>query len=78
MKYQRSKRRLFVNFILLGALAGTLFWELAERLFSYLGIFFNLGLGPVGFDLHVLALGLVLNPGTILGAAGSFFILRRL
>jgi hypothetical protein len=43
-----------------------------------LGYDVHLGVGPVGFDLSVLAVSLVVNPGTLLGALGGLVLFRVL
>ena len=78
MKYSSRNRAAFFWLILLGLLAGTLAWDLLERVLSYAGVVIDLGIGPVGFDIHVLALTIYLNPGTLLGGAGGWVLFRRL
>jgi hypothetical protein len=63
---------------LLGLSAGTLAWELAERLLSHVGVGLQVGLGPLGFDLHAITLWVRLNPGSALGVGGAALLFRAL
>jgi hypothetical protein len=74
MKLTGRSRSTFVLFLILGVLIGSLAWEVLERVLSRLGVNLGLSLGPIGFDLAVLAVSLVLNPGTILGALGGILL----
>jgi len=78
MKFSARNRTVLFRLIFLGILAGTLAWELCERLLSYAGVLIDLGVGPVGIDLHVIAVSLYLNPGTLAGIAGALILFRRL
>ncbi|MGC9313340.1 MAG: hypothetical protein ACP5IA_11665 [Sediminispirochaetaceae bacterium] len=78
MKYSSRSRSTLIRLVLLGLLAGTLAWALAERALSYTGIIIDMGIGPIGFDLRVLAVSLYVNPGSLLGAAGGWILFRRL
>jgi hypothetical protein len=69
---------MFAWFLLAGLLAGGLAWELAERILSQFGLPLHVGVGPVGFDLSVLAVSLTFNPGTLLGAVGGVVLFRLL
>lgn len=60
----------------LGAVIGTLAWELISRLLQSSGIEVSLSLGPVGFDVHVLEVWVMLNPGTLLGLALGYGLFR--
>jgi hypothetical protein len=65
--------------IFLGTVIGTLAWGILERLISHLSARpFDLSVGPLGFDLGVLQFYIKINPGSLLGAAGGFFIFRSL
>ena len=55
MKLSGRTRSTFVLFLLLGVLIGSLAWELLERILARFGLELGLSLGPVGFDLAVLA-----------------------
>ena len=73
VKLTTRSRPVFFQLILLGVLVGTLFWELVMRLF---GLESPLTLGPIGFDIAVLAVWLSVNPGSILGAALGYLLFR--
>jgi hypothetical protein len=62
----------------LGALAGSLAWELVERIAAGAGAHLDLSIGPVGFDFHVLAIHFLVNPGTFLGLIGGVLLFRLL
>lgn len=62
----------------LGALVGSLAWEVVERIAASLCVSLDLSIGPIGFDLHVVALHFLVNPGTFLGLLGGFLIFRFL
>jgi hypothetical protein len=74
MKLNSRTRGAFVTFVLLGILIGSLAWEVLERVLLELGLELSVGVGPVGFDLSVLALYLRINPGTLLGALGGVLL----
>ena len=78
MKLTGRNRPTFFLFLLAGLLVGVLAWELAERVLSQFGIPLELGIGPVGFDLEVLAVSLTVNPGTFLGALLGLVLFRVL
>jgi hypothetical protein len=62
----------------LGSLVGGLSWELFERIAASLGLRLDLSVGPIGFDLHVVAVHFLVNPGTFLGLLGGLLIFRFL
>jgi hypothetical protein len=76
MKLIKKNLSTFIWVCLLGIIAGTLTWELIERILSQAGIFVNLSTDPVGFDLSVLTVYLKINPGSIAGAVGGVFLFR--
>jgi hypothetical protein len=78
MKLTGRTRSTFVLFLVLGVLIGSLAWEVLDRVLSRFGVDLGLSLGPIGFDLSVLAVSLVLNPGTILGALGGVLLFSLL
>lgn len=61
----------------LGLLTGTLAWELFERILDFAGVALDLGVGPVGIDLYVLAMYLRINPGSLLGAGAGILLFFR-
>ena len=78
MKLTGRNRSTFLTFLSVGLLVGSLAWELLERILAAFGSELRLGVGPVGFDLSVLAVSLVVNPGTLLGALGGVLLFRIL
>lgn len=78
MKLNGRTRSTFVLLLALGVLIGSLAWEVLERILARFGVQPGLSLGPIGFDLDVLAFSLVLNPGTILGALGGLLLFHFL
>lgn len=73
---RKSSPALLVLIILLGALAGSLAWELLERLVRLPA---SLASGPLQlFDLYVVALTIRVNPGSFLGGGAAAFLARRL
>ena len=78
MKLTNKNRPVLIRLIVLGALAGTMLWALAEQLSRAAGLPFDLSIGPVGFDLHVLAIWVRVNPGTFLGVTGGALFFRSL
>ena len=78
MKLTGRNRSTFLTFLSVGLLVGSLAWELLERILAAFGSELQLGVGPVGFDLSVLAVSLVVNPGTLLGALGGVLLFRIL
>lgn len=62
----------------LGMLVGGLAWEVLERVALRFGLEMDLSVGPVGFDLSVVALSVTVNPGTFLGLVAAVLLLRAL
>ena len=62
----------------MGIVIGSLCWEILERLITMSGINLNLSVGPVGFDISVLSLYLKINPGSFIGAAGIWFLIKKI
>jgi len=63
---------------LLGAMVGGLAWEVADRICQRFGLVLGMSVGPVGFDLSVISVRFLVNPGTVLGFLGGialFFFL---
>ncbi len=78
MKYSARNRPLLMRIEIAGLLVGTLAWELVERAAQRLGFSFSLQAGPVGFNVEVLRVELLVNPGTFLGIVGAYLLFRRL
>ncbi len=62
----------------LGMLVGGLSWEVLERVALHFGLDVDLSIGPVGFDLSVVAMSVTVNPGTFLGLVAAVFLFRAL
>ncbi len=69
MKLSKNTMSSLVTLVLLGSLIGTFAWELVEQLLSFAGWDLRLRLGPLGFDARVIAVTVIVNPGTLLGVA---------
>jgi hypothetical protein len=78
MKLSSKTLPLFTRILLASLAVGTLAWELIERIVALAGGTLDLAVGPVGFDVHVLALWVMLNPGTLLGVLPAILLFRRL
>jgi hypothetical protein len=73
---RKPQTSLIVLVVVLGAIAGSLAWEVLERL---LRPPVSLASGPLQvFDLYVLALTIRVNPGSFLGGAAAAFLARQL
>lgn len=62
----------------LGTIAGGLAWAVLERVAGLAGLAIDLSVGPVGFDLEVLSVGITVNPGTFLGLVAGILLFRAL
>jgi hypothetical protein len=78
MKLSSKNRGSFGLLLALGALIGSLAWEVLERLLTLLGRDVALGIGPLAIDLVVVSVSLLINPGTLLGLLGGFLIFRSI
>ncbi len=58
-------------------LLATLIWELTERVFALLALSFSLSIGPFGVDIHVLAISVYCNFGSLIGIIIVYFIAKR-
>jgi hypothetical protein len=59
-------------------LVGGIAWEVLERVALRLGLDVDFSVGPIGFDLGVVALHVTVNPGTFLGLAAAVLLFRAL
>ncbi len=78
MKLSKRTSGHFLRLLILGIVLGTLFWELLEKIIALSGGALSLSVGPVGFDTGVLAVRLIINPGSFLGALGGYALFRRI
>ena len=79
MKLNKKNLGTLIALLLLGALVGSLAWELLERLVRATGTDFSLTMDKALqlFDLYVLAVSFRANPGTIAGLAGGAVLFSR-
>ncbi|MFW6380588.1 MAG: hypothetical protein ACOC0Y_00925 [Spirochaetota bacterium] len=78
MKLTAKTVPILTRLLVLCLLIGTLAWELAERLLELAGVTIDLTVGPVGFDIEVIALSVMANPGTIVGILPAILLFRKL
>lgn len=76
MRLNSRNRSTFWVVLTLSILAGSLGWEVLERILAQWGLNISLGIGPVGFDLSVLSVYLTINPGTFLGIFGGILLFK--
>ncbi len=79
MVVNRKNLPLFLGLLLFGTVIGSLGWEIVERIIQAAGSSLSLTLDtPIILDVHVVALSLRPNLGTLLGGIGGvilFFLL---
>ena len=78
MKLAAKNVGVLIRLLILTAVVGTLVWELLERLLGLLDVTLDLSVGPVGFDIEVVSLFVMANPGTLLGVPVAILLFRRL
>jgi len=78
MKLNARTRGLFLTILGLSLIIGTFAWVLLERILGFAGIPLNLEVGPVGFDIGIIAFSMQVNPGTFLGIAPGLLIFKGL
>ncbi len=72
MVIHRKNLPLLLGLLVFGAVVGSLGWEVVERIIRAAGSSFSLTLTtPIVLDVHVLALTLRPNLGTLLGGIGG-------
>jgi hypothetical protein len=79
MKLTKKTVPTFIALIVLGALGGSLAWEVLERVAAVAGFPLSLTTpDPLQlFDLYVLSVSVRVNPGTVLGGAAGGVIFGR-
>lgn len=77
MKLSSKNIHILIRLLLLCTVIGTLAWEILERLLALADVVIDLTAGPVGFDLVVLSISVLANPGTILGVIPAIILFRR-
>jgi hypothetical protein len=78
MKLTSKTVSMFLLMSFLGAVVGSLSWEIVERIVARWGGRLELSVGPIGFDLSVIAMQLKANPGTIAGLAAGLLLFLSL
>ena len=78
MKLNGKNLPVLIRLLVLFAVVCTLAWELVERLVGLAGVQIDLSVGPVGFDIEVIAVWLQANPGTLIGFIPGFLVFRKL
>ena len=78
MKLAAKNIGVLLRLLVLTSVIGTLVWELIERLIGLLGGDLDLSVGPVGFDIEVISLFVMANPGTVLAIPVAILLFRRL
>lgn len=76
MKLTTNARKMLYALLALGAVIGTMAWELLARLLQRGGVELSLSVGPIGFDVHVLAVWIMANPGTLIGLVLGYVTFR--
>ncbi|MCL2792244.1 MAG: hypothetical protein FWD87_04060 [Spirochaetaceae bacterium] len=74
----RKKTKLYIYSLIAGCAAGTVVWELISIIFKNFGIDLSFSAGPIGFDISVVMFYFFINPGTVIGGAITFFIVKKL
>jgi hypothetical protein len=78
MKLNSKNLPTLTRLLLICVVVATIAWELLERLLALAGVILDLSLGPIGFDIQVIAVSLQVNPGTLLGIIPAIILFRRL
>ncbi|MFW5742887.1 MAG: hypothetical protein ACOCY8_06625 [Spirochaetota bacterium] len=78
MKLTAKNLPMFLRILVLCLVIGTLAWELVERLLELAGVALDLSVGPVGFDIEVVALSVMANPGTLIAIVPAVLLFRKL
>jgi len=78
MKLTKKNLNPLLAVVLLCTLGGSFAWFILEIILGSLGLPFSLSTGRIGFDLEIIALYLNVNPGTVLGIAGGFFLFKAI
>lgn len=78
MKLSSKNLPLLIRILALCMLVGTLTWELIERLLLLAGVELQLAVGPVGFDIEVIVLSVMANPGTVVAILPGILLFRKL
>jgi hypothetical protein len=75
MIFNRKSLPVFLGLMFIGAVIGSLGWEILERIIQAAGGGFSLTLEhPIILDVHVLVISLLPNIGTLLGGIGGVIL----
>jgi hypothetical protein len=78
MKLNGKNLPVFIRLFFICVVVATIAWELIVRLLALGGVPLDLSLGPIGFDIQVIAFWIQMNPGTLLGIIPAIILFRRL
>ncbi len=78
MKLSKKNHQAFIIIIFLSILAGSFTWFILEIFFKNIGIPFSFSTGKIGFDIEILSLYINVNPGTVLGMIGGYFVFKAI
>jgi hypothetical protein len=78
MKLATKNLGFFLRLLTLSVVVGTLAWELVERIVTLSGGSLELSVGPIGFDIEVVAISVMANPGSLLGCVAAVVLFARL
>ena len=78
MKLTQKTLGTLIGICLLTLVAGTLTWDVLERVAALLGWSVSLSVGPIGFDLGVVAFFIRVNPGSLLGVVPGVMLFKGL
>ena len=78
MKLTKKNRPSFIIIIFLATLAGSFTWFILEIIFKNMGIPFSFSTGKIGFDIEIISFYLNVNPGTVLGMVGGYFVFKAI
>ncbi len=78
MKLNKKNHSSFILIVFLVTLAGSFAWFILEIIFKNLGIPFSLSTGKIGFDIEIISFYLNINPGTVLGMIGGYFVFKAI
>ena len=78
MKLTKKNVNPLLLVVILCTLGGSFAWFIMEIIFESLGLQFSLSTGRIGFDLEIITLYININPGTVLGIAGGFFVFKAI
>ena len=78
MKLSAKNASTLIGLGLLGAVVGGLAWEVVERICLRFGTALEMSVGPIGFDLSVISMHFMVNPGTFFGLCAGVLLFRFL